>query len=152
MLVKAGIGEGRGGGGSMEGSSADRLFVGFWFFFSGEGEEFARAQMARIWSSGRERSRRAWSTSVGELPVTSFPIGGFQAGLRRGGLGRLDFLLFLSGPLDAFAARYIFQTGVFVFTLEVIASGAVRVWVAGRRLRGMGDGGHCRWGSSGRVT
>ena len=30
--------------------------------------------MARIWSSGRERSRRAWLTSAGERPATGFPL------------------------------------------------------------------------------
>ena len=65
------------GGGSMEGLLADRLFGGFLFFFSGEGEEFSRAQMVRIWYFGTDRSRRAWSTYVGERPGTSFPSAAF---------------------------------------------------------------------------
>ena len=101
-----------------------------------------------------------WDRSVAEGLVDlrrrasgdELSIGGFCAGLRHGGLERLGFLLLLSCPQDAFAARYVFQTGAIVFTLEGIVSGAAGAWVAGRRLRGMGGGCHCCWGSSGRVT
>ena len=57
----------------MEGLLADKLFGGFWFFFSGEGEQFARVQMERIWYYRRERSQRFWSTSSGERLEMSFP-------------------------------------------------------------------------------
>ena len=37
----------------------------------------ARAQIAIIWSYGREHLRRAWSNSVGERPATGFSLAAF---------------------------------------------------------------------------
>ena len=76
-------------------------------------------------------------------------IGSFRADVRLCRLDRLDFWLFLSRPQHTFAARNIPRIGAFAFTREAIARGAVGAWVAGRRLRGIGGGGHC-WSKSSR--
>ena len=78
-------------------------------------------------------------------------IGDFRAGLRHDGLERLGFLLFLSRPQDAFAARYVFWTGAFAFNWEDIVIGEAGMWVTGLRIQVMGVGCHFCWRSSGRV-
>ena len=79
-------------------------------------------------------------------------VGGSRAGVCHGGLERLGFLLFLGRPWDAFAAQYIFRTGVFVFTWEGVAIGSEEEWVTVLRLWGVGGGCHCCWMSSRRDT
>ena len=76
---------------SNSGSSADVLFGVFLFFVSGEGGKFARAQISRMWASGRERSLRAWSTSIGECPATGFPSATFALVCAMVGLGDFVF-------------------------------------------------------------
>ena len=48
------------------------LFFDSWGF-----SEFVRAHMARMWASGRERSRSTWSNSIRERPATGFPSAAF---------------------------------------------------------------------------
>ena len=71
-------------------------------------------------------------------------VGSFGGGVfSHGGIEGEDFWLFLHRSWGALAAQSIFWTGAFFYSQVAAVEVSVGTRVSGRRLWGMGGGGHC---------